>query len=67
VPDEYVDSLQLIGPPAQIMQRWPAWRDSGLTSLHITRATPEIVELFGKALRSGGQERKEEDWTRNCC
>jgi len=48
VPDEYVDSQQLVGPPARIMQRWPAWRDSGLTSLHITRATPQVVELFGR-------------------
>ena len=48
VPDEYVDSQQLVGPPARIMERWPAWRDSGLTSLHITRATPQVVELFGR-------------------
>jgi len=48
VPDEYVDSQQLVGPPARLMQRWPAWRDSGLTSLHITRATPQVVELFGR-------------------
>jgi F420-dependent oxidoreductase-like protein len=48
VPDEYVDSQQLVGPPARIMERWPAWRDSGLTSLHITRATPDVVELFGR-------------------
>ena len=48
VPDEFVDSQQLVGPPARILERWPAWRDSGLTSLHITRASPEVVELLGR-------------------
>lgn len=48
VPDDYVDSMQLVGPKERIVERWPAWRDSGLSAINLGRPTAEVVELFGK-------------------
>jgi F420-dependent oxidoreductase-like protein len=48
VPDDYIDEGALIGPPERIRQRWPAWRDSGLTRLAIHHPTDEAVEVMAK-------------------
>lgn len=48
VPDDYVDAMMLVGPPARIVERWAAWRDSGLTAINLRQPTPEVVELIGR-------------------
>jgi len=48
VPDEYVDSNQLVGPPERIKQRWHAWADSGANGITLSRASLEVVELMAK-------------------
>jgi len=35
VPDEYIDAQGLFGPFARIKERWPRWRDCGMTLLRI--------------------------------
>jgi F420-dependent oxidoreductase-like protein len=48
VPDEYLDEAALVGPVARIRQRWPAWRDSGLTGLTINSDEPSTLELMAE-------------------
>src|SRR6476661_2575015 len=43
VPDEWVDTKSLVGPPARIKQRYRAWEDSGLTGLTVRSKNPEAV------------------------
>ena len=45
-PDEYLDEGSLVGPVARIKERWPEWRDSGVTGLTINSAQPETLELM---------------------
>ncbi len=47
VPDEYIDDEALVGPPARIKARWRLWLDSGVTSVSLSNASDEVVELMG--------------------
>jgi len=51
VPDEWVDTKSLVGPPARIRQRYRAWEDSGLTGLTVRSKNPEAVEAMAEAAR----------------
>jgi F420-dependent oxidoreductase-like protein len=51
VPDEWVDTKSLVGPPARIKQRYRAWEDSGLTGLTVRSKNPEAVEAMAEAAR----------------
>ena len=51
VPDEWVDTKSLVGPPARIKQRYRAWEDSGLTGLTVRSKNPEAVEVMAEAAR----------------
>jgi F420-dependent oxidoreductase-like protein len=51
VPDEWVDTKSLVGPPARIRQRYRAWEDSGLTGLTVRSKNPEAVEVMAEAAR----------------
>jgi alkanesulfonate monooxygenase SsuD/methylene tetrahydromethanopterin reductase-like flavin-dependent oxidoreductase (luciferase family) len=46
VPDEFVDAHALVGSPARIRQRYQAWADSGITSLHIGTRQKAAIELM---------------------
>lgn len=48
VPDEYLDEGSLVGPVARIKERWPQWRDSGVTGLTINSDQPETLELMAE-------------------
>ena len=49
VPDEFADSISLVGPPARIKERLQAWDESPVSTLLVStpgRARlPEIAEL----------------------
>ena len=53
VPDAWVDSRSLVGPPERIKQRYRAWADSGLTGLSIRfrgpSPNPEVISLMAEA------------------
>ncbi len=51
VPDEWVDTKSLVGPPARIKQRYRAWEDCGATSLTVRSRQPEAVEVMAQAAR----------------
>jgi hypothetical protein len=51
VPDEWVDTKSLVGPPARIKQRFRAWEDSGANSLTVRSKQPEAVEVMADAAR----------------
>jgi F420-dependent oxidoreductase-like protein len=51
VPDEWVDTKSLVGPPARIKQRYRAWEESGLTGLTVRSKKPEAVEVMADAAR----------------
>ncbi len=51
VPDEWVDTKSLVGPPAHIKQRYRAWEESGLTGLTVRSKKPEAVEVLAEAAR----------------
>ncbi len=51
VPDEWVDTKSLVGPPARIKQRYRAWEDSGLTGLTVRSKNPEAIEVMAEAAR----------------
>ena len=48
VPDEYLDEGSLVGPVERIRERWPLWRDSGVTGLTIGSDQPETLELMAE-------------------
>jgi len=48
VPDAYLDAGCLVGPPARIRERWPAWRDCGATGLILHTRQPEALELMAE-------------------
>jgi len=52
VPDEYVDEEYLIGPVERIKERWPAWRDSGMTHIGVRPGPMEVIELMAKLANS---------------
>lgn len=43
VPDDLVDEVSLVGPPARIRDRLEAWRDAGVTTLSVS--DPDIATL----------------------
>ena len=50
MPDEFCDDGSLVGTPARIRERYPAWEDSGATGLTIngdTRAIELMAEITG--------------------
>jgi alkanesulfonate monooxygenase SsuD/methylene tetrahydromethanopterin reductase-like flavin-dependent oxidoreductase (luciferase family) len=53
VPDAWVDSRSLVGPPERIKERYRAWADSGLTGLSIRfrgpSPNPEVISLMAEA------------------
>ena len=53
VPDEWVDTKSLVGPPERIKQRYRAWADSGLTGLSLRfrgpSPNPEVIEVMAEA------------------
>ncbi len=51
VPDEWVDAKALIGPPARIKTRYPAWENSGATSLTVRTNQDAAVDLMAEAAR----------------
>ncbi|MEZ4479592.1 MAG: LLM class F420-dependent oxidoreductase [Dehalococcoidia bacterium] len=46
VPDELVDEMSLIGPEARIRERYRAWEDAGVTSMHVNSPTKEGLYLM---------------------
>jgi F420-dependent oxidoreductase-like protein len=48
VPDEYLDEGSLVGPVERIRERWPLWRDSGVTGLTIGSEQPQTLELMAE-------------------
>jgi F420-dependent oxidoreductase-like protein len=51
VPDEWVDSRSLVGPPARIRERYPAWENSGVDSLTVAPAQDAAVDLMAELAR----------------
>ena len=53
VPDEWVDTKSLVGPPERIKQRYRAWADSGLTGLSLRfrgpSPNPEVIKVMAEA------------------
>jgi F420-dependent oxidoreductase-like protein len=49
VPDEWVDAKSLVGPPARIKSRYPAWAESGVTGLSVRTKQDEAVEVMAQA------------------
>ena len=50
VPDEWVDSKSLVGPPARIKQRFRAWEDRR-TGLTVRAKDPQAIEVMAEAAR----------------
>lgn len=48
VPDEYLDEGALYGSKARIRARFARWRDGGFTTLQLTNATVEAMELMAE-------------------
>jgi len=51
VPDEWVDMKALVGPAARIRERYPAWEDSGATTLTVRTKQDEAVRVMAEAAR----------------
>ena len=51
VPDEWVDSRALMGPPARIKERYRAWEESGVDSLTVAPAQDAAVDLMASLAR----------------
>ena len=60
VPDDYVDTQALVGPPDRIRSRWPAAVPAGLTGVMIRCSTDEglalVAELAGLRDGEGGAD-----------
>lgn len=48
VPDELVDALHLVGPPARIRDRFAAWKASPVGTLIVGTSQPEAVRLMAE-------------------
>src|SRR5215218_8106480 len=46
VPDEYADSLALLGGPERIRERYRPWAENGVTGLRIETTDPAVLELM---------------------
>ena len=51
MPDEWVDSRSLMGPPARIKERYRAWEESGVDSLTVSPAQDAAVDLMANLAR----------------
>ncbi|MEC8165390.1 MAG: LLM class flavin-dependent oxidoreductase, partial [Pseudomonadota bacterium] len=51
IPDEWIDSRGLMGPPDRIKQRFKAWEDSGATSITVAPAQDAAVDLMAELAR----------------
>ncbi|MCG8546218.1 MAG: LLM class flavin-dependent oxidoreductase, partial [Alphaproteobacteria bacterium] len=51
VPDEWIDSRSLVGPPARIKERFRAWEDSGVNSVTVSPAQDAAVDLMAQLAR----------------
>ena len=51
VPDDWVDLKSLVGPKARILERYPAWEDSGATTLTVRTKQDEAVRVMAEAAR----------------
>ncbi|MBM3348009.1 MAG: LLM class flavin-dependent oxidoreductase, partial [Betaproteobacteria bacterium] len=54
VPDEYIDEQSLIGSRERILERWPRWRDCGMTMLSLNAPTDEAMEVMANLARLQG-------------
>jgi alkanesulfonate monooxygenase SsuD/methylene tetrahydromethanopterin reductase-like flavin-dependent oxidoreductase (luciferase family) len=54
VPDDYIDEQSLIGPEERILERWPRWRDCGMTMLSLNEPTDAAMELMATLARLNG-------------
>ena len=50
VPDEFVDTKSLVGPPARIKQRYRAWEEMGVTAITVRRQ-PAAIDVMAEAAR----------------
>jgi alkanesulfonate monooxygenase SsuD/methylene tetrahydromethanopterin reductase-like flavin-dependent oxidoreductase (luciferase family) len=48
VPDELVDEMALVGPPARIRERYRVWQDAGVTTLQVVTPQPEALHLMAE-------------------
>ncbi len=48
VPDELVDEIALLGPRERIADRLDAWRDSGITTMILGAAQPEVLRIMAE-------------------
>ena len=51
VPDEWIDSRSLVGPPARIKERFRAWEDSGVNSVTVSPGQDAAVDLMAELAR----------------
>ena len=51
VPDDWIDSRSLVGPPARIKERFRAWEDSGVNSVTVSPAQDAAVDLMAQLAR----------------
>jgi len=48
VPDEMVDTLYLVGPPARIKERFQVWKQSGVTTMIVGAQQIEAIRLLAE-------------------
>jgi len=51
VPDEFVDSNALVGPPDRIRAQWKKWAVPEMTGVTLTQADDEVMELMADIAR----------------
>jgi F420-dependent oxidoreductase-like protein len=51
VPDDYLDEMALVGPPARIRERYKAWADAGFTGLTVRTTQDDAIELIAELAR----------------
>src|SRR5919106_232531 len=48
LPDDFIDRVTLIGPPAHVQERIAALREAGVTHLHVTPVTADVPKLLSQ-------------------
>ena len=48
LPDDFIDRVTLIGPPAHVQERIAALREAGVTHLHVTPVTADAPKLLSQ-------------------
>src|SRR5688572_21111668 len=48
LPDDFIDKITLVGPPAQVQERIAALREAGVTHLHVTPVTADTPKLLSQ-------------------